>query len=671
MGYFHDAGGRQQTLIEHFDGTAWSVVTSPNPASDNALAGISAVSATDIWAVGTQADPGVTPERPLALHWDGSGWSVVAAPNPTSRAVLTAVTTIAANDAWTVGVSVDDAGYQRAFSEHWDGTSWTVVPADEHGSVDTQLYAVAATAANDAWAAGFYYDAPNHTTMPLIEHWDGSTWTAESTGGRSGGNYLWGVTALPSGEAWAVGTSTSNDPNRYFSLIESYESFRTCGTDLSITMTDSPDPIEADSNVTYTITVTNAGPDPARTAMVQDDLPSTVAFVSASPSQGTCSMANRQVTCDLGTINSGGQARVTIVATPVQPGSIGNYAQTWAPYDPDPDPTDNGAVVSTTVRPQANTAYVQVTGSGFNPPLVTIKQGTTVQWNFLQGTHTATDDTGMGLFGSGFRNSVDYFRFTFFAAGTYDVVDQVLPGNTSAVQVLTKATPKQGDPNTRFRIVWSTMFPPAGYAFDVEIRRPGSQGYVDYLVGTSLRNTNFVPDAGSGKYSFRADPEHGEGRGHAAVAIGHDQVLTGEGSGSELAETDHESAERRGSPGGGPLRLSSRTRVLGDVLVRVDVIARDAASAPVLGVERDPRTPSWSRSSWSLCSPEVGDDVALLLGQVLVVRLAAGQDRSHHASLPGRRRPRPGSRRGSRCGHRSRRRSPPAPRRCRACSSTG
>jgi plastocyanin len=216
-------------------------------------------------------------------------------------------------------------------------------------------------------------------------------------------------------------------------------------------------------------------------------------------------VANLQVTCDLGTINSGTQARVTIVATLIQPGSVANYAQTWGPYDPDPDPNDNDAVVSTTVRPQANTTYVQVTGSGFNPRLVTIKPGTTVQWNFLQGTHSATDNTGMGLFGSGFRNSVDYFRFTFFAAGTYDVVDQVIPNNTSVVEVVTKASPKRGDLNTRFRIVWSTMFPPAGYAFDVEIRRPGSQGYVDYLVGTTLRNTNFVPDAGPGRYSFRAE----------------------------------------------------------------------------------------------------------------------------------------------------------------------
>ena len=78
--------------------------------------------------------------------------------------------------------------------------------------------------------------------------------------------------------------------------------------------------------------------------------------------------------------------------------------------------------------------------------------------------------------------------------------------------------------------------------------------------------------------------------------------------------------------------------MLGDVLVRVDVIAGDAASAPVVGVERDPPHPQLVAELPVAVLAEVGDHVAFLLRQVLVVRLATGQDR-----LPPRVAPRVGA----------------------------
>ena len=69
--------GTGQTLIEHWDGTSWSVVTSPNagggsPSAANELLRVAAISANDIWAVGRFLDPNTNVYRTLTEHWDGT-----------------------------------------------------------------------------------------------------------------------------------------------------------------------------------------------------------------------------------------------------------------------------------------------------------------------------------------------------------------------------------------------------------------------------------------------------------------------------------------------------------------------------------------------------------------------------------------------------------------------
>jgi hypothetical protein len=77
-----------KTLIEHYDGTSWSVVPSPNVGPDsqyqsNRLLGITAVSSTDIWAFGSYfAASGSENQMTLVLHWDGTSWSLVPSPSP-------------------------------------------------------------------------------------------------------------------------------------------------------------------------------------------------------------------------------------------------------------------------------------------------------------------------------------------------------------------------------------------------------------------------------------------------------------------------------------------------------------------------------------------------------------------------------------------------------------
>jgi uncharacterized repeat protein (TIGR01451 family) len=93
--------------------------------------------------------------------------------------------------------------------------------------------------------------------------------------------------------------------------------------DLEISKADSPDPVTVGDNLTYTITVTNLGPDAATNVVVTDTLPSGVTFVSASPG---CVHSAGVVTCNLGNIPAGDSVTITIVVTVTAPGTISNTA---------------------------------------------------------------------------------------------------------------------------------------------------------------------------------------------------------------------------------------------------------------------------------------------------------------------------------------------------------
>ncbi|MGH2360435.1 MAG: SBBP repeat-containing protein [bacterium] len=119
--------------------------------------------------------------------------------------------------------------------------------------------------------------------------------------------------------------------------------------DLSIMKADSPDPVSAGSNLTYTITVTNNGPNDAIGVIVTDTLPGRVTLASSSASQGLCS-GTSTVTCDLGTINTGASATVTIVTMARAAGTVSNTTSVTSSV-PDPDVTNNRVTTGTTVNP--------------------------------------------------------------------------------------------------------------------------------------------------------------------------------------------------------------------------------------------------------------------------------------------------------------------------------
>ena len=205
-------GSVQPTLVEHWNGTKWSVVKSPSPGTQaNVLAGVTAISANDALAVGFQAGSnGIW--QTLTEQWNGSQWSVVSSPSPGSQInYLDGVTAISANDAWAVGYAD-----QQTLTEHWNGSKWSVVKSAGPGAVSNSLLAVSAVSHNNVWAVG-YYQTKNFVGHTLTEHWNGSKWSVvKSPSPGSFSAQLEGVAAIAANDVWAVGHTDSG------TLIEQY-----------------------------------------------------------------------------------------------------------------------------------------------------------------------------------------------------------------------------------------------------------------------------------------------------------------------------------------------------------------------------------------------------------------------------------------------------------------
>jgi uncharacterized repeat protein (TIGR01451 family) len=108
--------------------------------------------------------------------------------------------------------------------------------------------------------------------------------------------------------------------------------------DLSLTKSDSPDPVLTGATLTYTIKVHNAGPDPAADTVVTDGLPGAVTFASATTASGSCDRSGSKVVCDLGTVTTTADRTITIkVTVKKKSGEFTNSASvTSAAADPDP-----------------------------------------------------------------------------------------------------------------------------------------------------------------------------------------------------------------------------------------------------------------------------------------------------------------------------------------------
>jgi hypothetical protein len=191
---------------EHWDGTAWTGVTTPQPNPSNTfgnrVTSMGASGPSDIWAVGTYTTPSYS-DAAYSLHYDGTVWSVVQMAQPaTGTPGISAVTALSPTNAWAVGQTGTSV-----LVEHWNGTSWSFMPAPSGVQYPT-LSAVAARAANDVWAFGSQYTGTQSNTLLL--HWDGTGWSTAATPVPAS---LYAAAANPGGSrVWAMGVGSTNRP---------------------------------------------------------------------------------------------------------------------------------------------------------------------------------------------------------------------------------------------------------------------------------------------------------------------------------------------------------------------------------------------------------------------------------------------------------------------------
>jgi hypothetical protein len=150
-GTFEDLNSPNSLVYSlHFNGIAWSIVpmqqVTSGATNTAAFGGIKANSPTDVWAVGSLDVPDSSSST-LIEHFNGTAWSVVPSPSPGNFTGLSSVTTSnAANSVWAVGSDeIPGTTTFQTLTEHWDGTAWSVVPSPNAGSTSTGLSGVATT----------------------------------------------------------------------------------------------------------------------------------------------------------------------------------------------------------------------------------------------------------------------------------------------------------------------------------------------------------------------------------------------------------------------------------------------------------------------------------------------------------------------------------------------
>jgi hypothetical protein len=222
------ASGGLVTLVERWDGASWRTVASPNPDPDglNELNGVAAVPSAPgmVWAVGSHSTPNANfGTRNLILRRTAGSWQVLPSPTFTPEDHLEAVDATGPADAWAVGWgSTSPFGVEALAPDdvwavghtylggphwiplvlHWNGTTWSraTIPAFPSGG---QLRDVVALSPTDLYAVGL--DGEGFNARTLVLHWNGATWTSQATPSPPVGPKLYGAAAVGPGAVWGVG----------------------------------------------------------------------------------------------------------------------------------------------------------------------------------------------------------------------------------------------------------------------------------------------------------------------------------------------------------------------------------------------------------------------------------------------------------------------------------
>lgn len=209
-----------QTLIEQWNGSSWSIVTSPNGGtSDNFLFDVTCSSATNCFAVGYYFRGMGFAYQTLIEQWNGSSWSVITSANTDNPYnYLNAVTCSSTANCVAVG-SYYAGTHGGVLLERWDGSSWLIVPGGVMTTTNNQLNGVTCTSVNNCFAVGEYFDGD--LTSTLIQQWNGTSWSivASPRAFPIQNDYLNGAACSSATNCFAVGDRYETN---YVTLIEQW-----------------------------------------------------------------------------------------------------------------------------------------------------------------------------------------------------------------------------------------------------------------------------------------------------------------------------------------------------------------------------------------------------------------------------------------------------------------
>lgn len=177
-------GGGTEVLVESWNGTAWSVQTTPR--IQGVLEDVSCTSASACTAVGYRfAEEGRL--LTLALRWDGREWTAQTTPNSAfPHNFLLDVSCGTSSSCVAVGEWETGSG-ARSLTAVWNGTSWTAkeVPAPV-GAEHNALFGVSCTSERACTSVGDYRTRPETAIATLAEQWDGERWTLQTSPNPAG-----------------------------------------------------------------------------------------------------------------------------------------------------------------------------------------------------------------------------------------------------------------------------------------------------------------------------------------------------------------------------------------------------------------------------------------------------------------------------------------------------
>ena len=186
VGYYYDSNlAANRTMTQRFNGTSWSIVPSVNASATgySQLNRVDATSTSNVWAIGS-----------LVERYNGTNWVAMSSP---AGVALRGLDVVSPTEVWVAGYSGSAATVAQ-----WKNGTWTRrYTQASTGRHLTVFEAIAVDASGKVWAVGWDrdYDAPGRPVSSLVVHFNGTSWTRETTPNPANRNTLMDV-ALANGE---------------------------------------------------------------------------------------------------------------------------------------------------------------------------------------------------------------------------------------------------------------------------------------------------------------------------------------------------------------------------------------------------------------------------------------------------------------------------------------